>query len=283
MSTLFTLPIPSTGGTITCTTPATNTPSLQDSPQTDVTKIYILTFTSPPDNRLTPSFISTFLLALDILEHRYPRGVVVSTSGIGKFYSNGLDLEVVAQTEGFLEKWLWVLFRRLITYPMPTIAHLNGHAFAGGFMLAMYHDYRIMNPKRGFLCLNEIDLGVPLQAPMMDIFRAKLSPTTFRDIVLEGPRIGGGEALQKGVVDGLGGAEEVLRFIAERKLVGKLASGIYGIMKEEMYRGVLAGLDGHKGNLEWRESIEERKGVLEKEAIQRVEEWEKTDKGKAKL
>jgi enoyl-CoA hydratase/carnithine racemase len=119
MSTLFTLPIPSTGGTITCATPATNTPSLQDSPQTDVTKIYILTFTSPPDNRLTPSFISTFLLALDILEHRYPRGVVVSTSGIGKFYSNGLDLEVVAQTEGFLEKWLWVLFRRLITYFSP--------------------------------------------------------------------------------------------------------------------------------------------------------------------
>jgi enoyl-CoA hydratase/carnithine racemase len=115
MPTLFTLPIPSTGGTITCTTPDPDTPSLQDSPETDVSKIYILTFTSPADNRLTPSFISTFLLALDILEHRYPRGVVVSTSGIGKFYSNGLDLEVVAQTEGFLEKWLWVLFRRLIT------------------------------------------------------------------------------------------------------------------------------------------------------------------------
>ncbi|KAL2846829.1 ClpP/crotonase-like domain-containing protein [Aspergillus pseudodeflectus] len=166
---------------------------------------------------------------------------------------------------------------------MPTIAHLNGHAFAGGFMLAMYHDYRIMNPKRGFLCLNEIDLGVPLQAPMMDIFRAKLSPTTFRDIVLEGPRVGGTDALQKGIVDGLGGAEEVFGFIAERQLVGKAATGIYGIMKEEMYRTVLGGLDGHKQNLEWRESIEEGKGVLEKEAVKRVEEWEKNEKGKAKL
>ena len=33
---------------------------------------------------------------------------------------------------------------------MPTIALLNGHAFAGGLMLAMHHDYRIMNPSKGF-------------------------------------------------------------------------------------------------------------------------------------
>ncbi|KAL2808574.1 ClpP/crotonase-like domain-containing protein [Aspergillus granulosus] len=278
MATLFTLPIAATGGSIVCTNPPAN------SPGTDVSKIYILTFTSPPDNRLTPSFISTFLLALDIIEHRYPKGVVISTSGIGKFYSNGLDLEVVAQTEGFLERYLWVLFRRLITYPMPTISLLNGHAFAGAFMLSMYHDYRIMNPSRGFLCLNELDFGVPLQTPMMAIFREKLSPSTFRDLVLEAKRVGGTEALDRGIVDGVGGIEEVLKFIGERKLVGKADSGIYGIMKEEMYRGVLGVLDDHKGNLEWREGIEAKKGGLEKEGSRRVEDWEKSEKEtKAKL
>ena len=52
-------------------------------------------------------------------------------------------------------------------YPMPTIALINGHAFAGGLMLAMFHDYRVMNPHRGYLCLNELDFGAPLRPPSM--------------------------------------------------------------------------------------------------------------------
>lgn len=109
MTTLFTVPITSTGGTIVCTNPTAK--------QGSETKehIYLLTFTSPKDNRLTPTFIDAFILALDIIEHRYPRGVVVTTSGIPKFYSNGLDLELATSTEGFLDKWLWRLFRKFLT------------------------------------------------------------------------------------------------------------------------------------------------------------------------
>ena len=110
MATLFTLPIGDTGS-ITVTNP----PAPSSDPNFDTKKIYILTFTSPADNRLIPTFINAFLLALDIIEHRYPKGVVVTTSGIPKFYSNGLDLALVQETEGFLEKYLWVLFRRLLT------------------------------------------------------------------------------------------------------------------------------------------------------------------------
>ncbi|KAL4885237.1 enoyl-CoA hydratase/isomerase family protein [Aspergillus karnatakaensis] len=283
-TTLFTLPIPSTGGTITCTNPPPLPPSPTSKRELDVKKIYILTFISPPDNRLTPIFIKTFLLALDILEHRYPKGVVITTSGIGKFYSNGLDLELAMATEGFFERDLWGLFRRLITYPMPTIALLNGHAFAGGLMLAMYHDYRVMNPTRGYLCLNEIEFGVPLQTPMMSIFKEKLPATALRDLVLEAKRVGGNDALSIGLVDAVGGVKEVLEFVGGRGLEGKAQSGIYGVMKEEMYRGVLGGIDGHKGNLEWREGVEERKGVLDGEARERVEGWERErENGKAKL
>ncbi|KAL2817457.1 ClpP/crotonase-like domain-containing protein [Aspergillus cavernicola] len=289
MTALFTVPIPSTGGTIICTNPpptpsSTSTISAKSKPKPklDTSKIYILTFTSPPDNRLTPAFISAFLLALDILEHRFPKGVVVTTSGIAKFYSNGLDLQVVNETEGFLDRWLWKVFRRLVTYPMPTISLLNGHAFAGGLMLSMYHDYRIMNPSKGFVCLNELDFGVPLQSPMMAIFRAKLTPTTFRDLVLEAKRVPGPEALKCGIVDGLGGIGEVVEFIGERGLEGKAGSGIYGLMKEEMYRGVIGVLDDHEGNLAWRDGVEGKKGGLKREGLRDVEEWERREK-KAKL
>ncbi|KAJ5887120.1 hypothetical protein N7504_011167 [Penicillium tannophilum] len=270
MAALFTVPIASTGGSIVCTNPSQ-----------DQQNVYLLTFTSPKDNRLTPTFIDALILALDIIEHRYPKGVVITTSGIAKFYSNGLDLELAMSTEGFVEKWLWRLFRRFLTYPMPTVCLLNGHAFAGGFMLAMYHDYRIQNPDKGFLCVNELEFGVPLQTPMMSIFREKLTPTTFRNVVLEAHRFGGKESLQAGIVDGVGSLNDVLELIRDRKLLNKAETGIYGTMKEEMYSRVLNGLDDHVGNLAWREKVEQKKDDVQKRGLHDIQEWEK--KSKAKL
>ncbi|KKK24005.1 enoyl-CoA hydratase/isomerase family protein, partial [Aspergillus rambellii] len=260
---LFTIPIPSTGGSIVCTNPSSST--------ADAKTIYILTFNSPKDNRLTPTFIDALLLALDIIEQRYPRGVVITTSGIPKFYSNGLDLQLAQKTDGFLDKWLWKLFRR---FPMPTISLINGHAFAAGIMLAMYHDYRIQNPSRGFVCVNELDFGVPLQSPMTCIFREKLSAATFRDVVLGAKRFGGPEALGAGIVDALGGMDETLGFLRARELQQKAATGIYGIMKEEMYKHSLAILDDHAGNLRWRGMLEEQKAGLDAASVRAVEEWE---------
>lgn len=125
---------------------------------------------------------------MDIVESQYPPGVLITTSGIQKFYSNGLDLEHASYTPGFWNDSLYKLWRRLLTYPMPTIALLNGHSFAGALMLAMMHDYRIMNPHRGYLCLNELELGVPLRPPMSSVFRQKVSPQTYRKLVLEAAR-----------------------------------------------------------------------------------------------
>jgi len=76
----------------------------------------VLTFLSPPDNRLTSSFCAAFLLALDILEARFPKGVVISTSAIPKFYSNGLNYESAMKSKTFFAESLYPLWRRLLTY-----------------------------------------------------------------------------------------------------------------------------------------------------------------------
>ena len=78
-------------------------------------RVYLLTFQSPPDNRLTPAFCKSLLLALDILDHRFPKGVVVTTSSITKFYSNGLEYESAMKTKGFFADGLYPLWRRLLT------------------------------------------------------------------------------------------------------------------------------------------------------------------------
>lgn len=105
MATLFTIPIQKTGshpgGTLTLTSPAE--------------KVYLLTLTSPPDNRLTHLVCQALLQALDIIETRLPPGVVITTSGIQKFYSNGLDLEAAMGTEGFFSDSLFAVFKRFIT------------------------------------------------------------------------------------------------------------------------------------------------------------------------
>ncbi|KAK0748532.1 ClpP/crotonase-like domain-containing protein [Apiosordaria backusii] len=225
--TLFTLPIPPLnqhpGGSITVTTP--------------LPAVYLLTITSPPDNRLTTATCTALLDALDLIEFSgHPPGVVITTSGLPKFYSNGLDLEHALGTEGFLPGILYKLFHRLLTYPMPTIALLPGHAFAGGLMLAMHHDYRMMNPSKGFACVNELEFGVPLKAAMSSIFRLKLPAATYRNLVLEAHRFSGEEAVKAGLVDRTGGLDEALELIRERKLTNKAKTGIYGLLKAEMYR-----------------------------------------------
>ena len=98
--TLFDLSIGTTGK-ITCTEP---------SPE-----IYLLTFALPPDNRLTTSFCATFQLALDLIAHRYPTGVVITTSGIPKFYSNGLDYDSAIKSIDFLPNVLYPFWKRLLT------------------------------------------------------------------------------------------------------------------------------------------------------------------------
>jgi hypothetical protein len=98
---LFALDIGTTGK-ITCTEPSPG--------------IYLLTFVSTPDNRLTTSFCESFHLALDIIAHRYPKGVVITTSGIAKFYSNGLDYDNAIKSKDFFPNVLYPLWKRLLTY-----------------------------------------------------------------------------------------------------------------------------------------------------------------------
>ncbi|KAF7536887.1 hypothetical protein G7054_g4181 [Neopestalotiopsis clavispora] len=216
--TLFTVPIPPlkdhVGGEIVCTEPAP--------------EVYLLTFSSPPDNRLTPAFCASMIKALDLIElHKpTPTGVVITTSAITKFYSNGLDLDLAIRTPGFTEEALYPLFHRFLTYPMPTIALVNGHAFAGGFMLAMHHDYRVV--RRPPAAAHERHL--PDQA-------------AGRGVPDHGPggaavgRAGGAGGGDPGRADGMEGA---LALVRDGKLTAKGKTGVYGLLKEEMYREQVA-------------------------------------------
>ncbi|KXJ96293.1 enoyl-CoA hydratase/isomerase [Microdochium bolleyi] len=218
------------GGAVVCTEPAS--------------QVYLLTFDSPADNRLTHNFIAAMLTALDLVEARLSPGVLVTTSAIAKFYSNGLDLGLLSSVDRFFENHLYKLLSRLISYPMPTVALVNGHAFAGGFMLAMHHDYRVFSGAKGYLSVNEIDFGASIPTALLNIYQIKVHPTFVRDTVLEGKRWSAQAALAAGIIDSTEGWSGVEKLIVERSLVKKGSTGVYRQLKKGIYREQLALLDG---------------------------------------
>ena len=168
---------------------------------------------------------------------------------------------------------------------MPTLAVMPGHAFAAGFMTAMMHDYRIMNPHRGYLCLNELDFGAPLQPPMASIFRQKVSsPNTYRTIVLESKRIGALEGMKEGLLDSVGGVEEAITLVQEMRLLDRAKSGVYGRLKQEMWGETVSLLEDYKDSEQKERADRERQKARKEQELYRVEQWEsKTKTAKSKL
>lgn len=68
----------------------------------------------------------------------------------------GLDFERAIADPNFFDDLLNPLYTKLLSFPIPTVASIGGHAFAAGFALGLVHDYRVMNGARGYLCMNEV-------------------------------------------------------------------------------------------------------------------------------
>lgn len=93
-------------------------------------QIHILTMNSPPDNRMSKGFITAYMQALDFLEARDEGrlAVLVTTSAIDKFFSNGFELTPEIRNPRFHRDYFQKLLLRLLTFPIPTVAWVNGHA-----------------------------------------------------------------------------------------------------------------------------------------------------------
>jgi len=210
--------------------------------------VYVLQMRAA-ENRFHPDFLAALENALEEVE-RDDGAAALVTTGTGKFYSNGLDLESLAGKSGaeiaaYLQAVL-ALFARVLAFPRITVAAINGHAFAGGGMLALAHDFRVMRSDRGFFCLPESDLQLPLQPGMTALIRARLPAQTAHEAVVTGRRYGGADALARGIVDhAVGEAEVVPCAIAiAQEGSGKHAATL-AALKSGLYAETLRTLRGH--------------------------------------
>jgi enoyl-CoA hydratase/carnithine racemase len=200
------------------------------------------------ENRFNPHFVAAWNAALDEVEASHGDAALVTTGGEEKFFSNGLDLEWLtgpgaAEAGRFLPTFIRLL-GRIFAFPVPTVAAVNGHAFAGGGMLALAHDFRVMRTDRGYFCLNEIDLRMPLAPGMAALVVSRLQGAVLRDVVLAGRRYGGPEAAAAGIVDEAVPQAEVLGRAIERAtvLAGKDRHS-YATLKRNLHGPTIAILE----------------------------------------
>jgi Delta3-Delta2-enoyl-CoA isomerase len=173
--------------------------------------VHVLRF-DDEDNRFSPDLLDEVDKALAELRSAEGPGALVTT-GTGKFYSNGLDLDWLSrnadQWRPYLER-VHGLFARFLTLPMPTVAAVNGHAFAAGAMLALTHDYRVMRADRGYFCLPEVELGLPFTPGMAALIQARLPRLTAHEAMVTGRRYGGEDAHTAGIIHRTAPQDEVL-------------------------------------------------------------------------
>lgn len=202
------------------------------------------------ENRMSAAWLEELVAALDAVEAvDGPKALV--TTGTGKFYSNGLDLDWLRS--GRVDMAPFVagverVFARILGLPLITVAACNGHTFAAGAMLAMAHDFRIMRADRGFFCLPEVDIKIPLTPGMNALMTARLPTVTAHEVLVTGKRFGGVEAAEKQIVDRAVAEGDVLsEAVAMARELSSKAGPTLGAIKQRLYATAISLLEASEG------------------------------------
>jgi len=132
----------------------------------------------------------------------------------------------------------------VLTFPMTTVAAVNGHAFGAGAQIAIAHDFQVMRADRGYYCMPEVDMQVPLHPAMIAILQARLPVRTVHQVIATGKRFGGEEAASLQIVDRAVSEADVLpTAVAMAAELAAKAHRAMGTLKRDMYAGFLAAID----------------------------------------
>jgi len=200
------------------------------------------------ENRHNLRFVSALREVLDDIEADKSVSAVVITSSDEKNWSQGIDLTwLMGKIQGgdfqTVKDFLYgmnSIFTRILLYPVPVIACMNGHAVANAAILACACDFRFMRSDRGFFFFPEIDINIPFLPGMVAIVKKAIPGYKFDEMLLMGKRCTATELKEHHIIYGAGETEDALmeEAIAFARSFKK-GRGIFGEMKKRMHREIV--------------------------------------------
>ncbi len=178
----------------------------QDGPVT------VLEFERGKANALDTELLRELIHHLDDIAKGPHRAIILT--GRGSIFSAGVDLfRVVDGGRAYVEQFLPVLIdalTRLFTMPVPMVAAINGHAIAGGCVMASACDYRVMADGEATIGVPELRVQVPFPTAAIEILRFAVAGAHFQELVYLGRTYRVGEAKDIGLVDEIVAADKLL-------------------------------------------------------------------------
>lgn len=174
--------------------------------------VRVVRMNRPPVNSVDVALLEELERRFGELSNDDDVGAIVFT-GRGSCFSAGLDLKQLSQSNPEQLRHLVLTLNRavlaLFACERPVVGALNGHAIAGGLVLALCCDYRIA-PRSGCkIGLTEVRVGVSYPASAYEVAHSELDSSTLRHLAQIGRNIDVEEAVRRGVVNEVRDAEDV--------------------------------------------------------------------------
>ncbi len=203
-------------------------------------------------NKWNMDFITAMNQTLDSILDDQKISAIVITSTDEKNFSQGIDIDWLGQKfndidTATIKSFLYecnALFKRCLTFPVPVIAAINGHAFGNGAMLACACDFRFMNLEKGFFCFPEVDINIPFLPGMVAFVRKAIPEYKFNEMKLTGRRLTAGELekchiIEKASLNSKQLMEDALAFAR----TFQKQRPIFGEHKKRMYKHIIDIID----------------------------------------
>ena len=208
-------------------------------------EVVVLRMAHGPVNALDLELLNDLIAVLAELSEPAPPMVL---TGTGRSFSAGVDLKRITgegpdYTGAFLRA-LSTAFLAVFEYPGPSVAAINGHAIAGGFVFAAACDHRVAADGGARLGLSEVRVGVPFPTAAIEIVRHAVGTALASRYALGAELVGVREA--HGFVDEIVGAELLEHTAAMRaRERAELGAEAYLLAKRQLQRPVWDNIERH--------------------------------------
>jgi len=214
--------------------------------------IAIITMTNGP-NRQNLEFAKTLNTMLDEIVSDKTISALIITSNDEKNFSQGIDVEwIMGKMQNndhqpvidFINE-MDDVFKKLLLYPIPVIAAINGHAFGNGSILSCACDFRFMRSDKGFFCFPEVNLGIPFRWGMNAFLKKAIPQHVLSQMQFTGNRYTAPEMEQHHIiVKACANQEDLMTTAITFAKTFQKKRGIFGELKKRLHNDIIKVLEG---------------------------------------